>query len=150
MDGWLLNTLWCIGCGYWFTWFVISPKLNVSSLNMVVSLWCRRIGIIVHAVWQFAPYLSFIFPNFINLSVDVLVIESHSQHKIFMHVSIQDSFNVSFIASTPTKPNKTNQQSSNITPVSTLMPPPKTPVRDEPNISSVLTTPPPVGKVRQL
>ena len=49
-----------------------------------------------------------------------------------------------------TKPNKTNQQSSNITPVSTLMPPPKTPVRDEPNISSVLTTPPPVGKVRQL
>ena len=46
--------------------------------------------------------------------------------------------------------NQTNQQSSSITPVSTLMPPPKTPVRDEPNISSVLTTPPPVGKVRQL
>ena len=91
-----------------------------------------------------------IFPNFINLSVDVLVIESHSQHKIFMHVSIQDSFNVPFIASTPAKPNQTNQQSSSITPVSTLMPPPKTPVRDEPNISSVLTTPPPVGKVRQL
>ena len=67
-----------------------------------------------------------------------------------MHVSIQDSFNVSFIASTPTKPNKTNQKSSNITPVSTLMPPTKTPERDEPHISSVLTTPPPVGKVRQL
>ena len=67
-----------------------------------------------------------------------------------MHVSIQDSFNVPFIASTPAKPNQTNQQSSSITPVSNLMPPPKTPVRDEPNISSVLTTPPPVGKVRQL
>ena len=86
----------------------------------------------------------------IYLFINIRVIKFHSQHNHACTVSIQDSFNVSFIASTPTKPNQTDQQSSSITPVSTLMPPPKTPVRDEPNISSVLTTPPPVGKVRQL